>query len=188
MSQIIKDASQLFESPPDIIIFVYKVWQPIYDTIHQMQGNNVHFMKDIPSESQLMSLLEDTTSSLIVFDDYLREICDSKVASDFYSRFAHHCNCSSILITQLLGLEGKFKHTVLKNIHTFVLFGSPLDNYAVRSLGIKLGQCRKLMDIYNHCTSRPRGYVIVDLNPLTNRKFRYRSHILGSDDHCHIYT
>jgi hypothetical protein len=69
------------------------------------------------------------------------------------------------------------------NAHYIVLFKSPRDKQQISMLArqIKPGRVQEFMRSYEDATSRPHGYLMLDLKPTTDDQQRLKTNLLPSE-------
>ena len=108
---------------------------------------------------------------------------DSEV-SELFTKGSHHRNLSVVFITQNLFHQGKKMRTISLNAHYFVLFKNPRDAGQIRHLASQLfpGQTKYLIDAYKQATSKPHGYLLLDLTQSTPDNRRVLSDVLPHEE------
>ena len=94
----------------------------------------------------------------------------------WFTRKGHHRNASVVYITQNLFPQSKASRTFSLNAHYLVLFQSPRDKMKIKVLSNQL-QASHMIPAFNHATSKPHGYFLVDLKPTTPNYLRFRTDI-----------
>ena len=119
-----------------------------------------------------MSLKNNGTKYLLIFDDSCEEICNSKAFVDIATA-GRHRGRSKIYIKHNLFHQSKLGRDVeLQNIH-IVLFKSPRDVMQKTTLSTQLGLGSELVDWFRDATSVPFGHLLIDLSPRTYDRLRY---------------
>lgn len=145
----------LFSTPPDRIIYNYGVWQ---DSFHDM--TNVDFRKgvDIPE-------VDISQHTLIVFDDLMHEIVNSKDALDLFCLGSHHKNITIVLLLQNIYVQGKHAKSIMMNVHYMLVMNNARDIHQIKNLGRQLGMGSTVEEAYNDCMRQPYGYLLISLSP-----------------------
>lgn len=176
VSRLIK--SSIIQPVPQQVIWVYKHWQPIYDTL-----NSVSFVK--ATEGILGSIrerLNPQTRSILVLDDVMSLAAKGSDLSKLFTEGAHHLNCTVIYIVQNLFEKGN--RTASINTHYFVLFKNARDCSQIRSFASQLAptQVREVINLFEKTTAAPFSYLLVNCHPLTPEKYRFATGILPGED------
>ena len=132
---------------------------------------------------------EEPDCDILVIDDQMTDMADSKHMCDLFSKHSHHKKMSIFFIVQNLFFQGKHMRNIALNSHYLILTKSRRDISQVKRLGIQLfGKGDFFFDAYKKAVlDREYGYLFVDLSPSTDERFRLRSHILPSEYPISIY-
>jgi len=70
--------------------------------------------------------------------------------------------------------------TASLNCHYYILFRSYRDVLQIQTLGKQIfpGQLKYFMDVYNKATTQKYSYLLIDLNPHTDKTYQLRTNIL----------
>ena len=137
----------------------------------QKEIENLEFVQGVNFEF-IVSLKNNGTKYLLIFDDSCEEICNSKAFVDIATA-GRHRGLSTIYIKHNLFHQSKLGRDVeLQNTHIF-LFKSPRDVMQVTTLSTQLGLGSELVDWYRDATSVPFGHLLIDLSPRTDDRLRY---------------
>lgn len=119
---------------------------------------------------------------LIVIDDLMHRLND-KIA-DLFTAASHHCEVSVILILQNLFPRLKVMRDISLNAHYLILFRNARDASQVGCLGRQLypRNSQFLTDAYIKATSKPFGYLLIDLHPLTTEECRLRENLFPTEN------
>ena len=170
---------------PQGIVWVYGEWQPAYDKIRSIAGMpKVEFIKGF--DDGLYESINSTVRNLVVLDDQMEneEVhkgSGSRLAK-FFTQGSHHRNLTVIYVVQNLYHHSSSMRTVSLNSHYLVLFANPRDKTQVRTLAYQMypQNPRFLVDAFEDATSRPYGYLLLDLRPDTPSSVRVRTDIFNS--------
>jgi hypothetical protein len=74
-----------------------------------------------------------------------------------------------------------------------VLFKNPRDVTQVENLSRQIiqmypGRSKFLVEAFKDATAKPYGYLLIDLKPDTDEKFRVRANIFPNDDRQYVYV
>ena len=158
---------------PDRITWSYDVYQPIYGTI-----TGVNVVQGLPE----LDMLDPGEKHLIIIDDQMDDV-DQRV-SDLFTKYSHHKNLSVMLIVQNLFNKNKYHRTISLNTHYMVLFKNPRDQSQMRTLAQQMypHNMKRFVEAYEFATSRPHGYLLVDLKQTTPELLRLRSRIFPGEE------
>ena len=176
--KLISEAQELINPPPERIMYCYSMYQSIFDEFPQ-----VEFHEGLPDIAQFDGKLR----YLLILDDMMTQVNDS--VSDLFTRVSHHKNLSVIFLTQNIFHQSKQNRTMSLNSHYLVLFKNPRDAMQVATLGRQMfpGKAKFLIEAFVDATSKPFGYLLIDLKADTEQKFRIRTNIF-QDERQFVYV
>lgn len=94
-----------------------------------------------------------------------------------------------LFLTQNIFHNSKHTRTMSLNSHYIVLFKNPRDVGQVGVLGRQMFQNGKfLADAFRDATSRPYGYLLIDLKPNTDEQLRVRTNIFADESPQFVYV
>ena len=159
-----------FQPKFDKICFFYQHSQPLYDVMRK-EFENLEFVRGVNFEF-IVSVKNNGTKYLLIFDNSCEEICNSKAFVDIATA-GRHRGLSTIYIKHNLFHQSKLGRDVeIQNTH-IVLFKSPRDVMQVTTLSTQLGLGSEIVDWYRDATSVPFGHLLIDLSPRTDDLLRY---------------
>ena len=170
--KFINEAENLITPPPEKIIYCYSEYQPIFNEYPQ-----VTFSEGLPDLEQF----DGKQRTLLILDDLMSETNDS--VSNIFTKFSHHRNISVIYLTQNLFYKSKQSRTMSLNAHYIVLFKNPRDLLQVSTLSRQMfpGRGQFLVESFRDATAKPFGYLVLDLKPDTEEKYRIRTGIFPGE-------
>lgn len=184
VSKLIKHSHTMIKPPPREIIMCYSEWQPLYDTLPQVQ-----FHKGLID----VETLNADHPKLLILDD-LMELLVSKqgeVISKIFTKHCHHRNLSVVLITQNVFQKGPHMRNCQLNSHYKVLFKNPGDKTQINCLARQMypdkGQSKFMIDAFIDATAIRFGYLFVDLKQDTDDMLRLRTNIFP-DENTYVYV
>ena len=164
--------SQILQGPsihptPQRIIWLYKRWQPLYDTLLETVCPKIEFIKGIPSNLENDEFIDPQMCNIIVLDDLMSTCSKDRRINDLYTEGSHHRNLSVISISQNLYFNKD--PTQRRNCHYLALFNHPIDKQQVMTLARQMrpNDPQSVMRSFHEATSKPYGYLFVDLKQFT---------------------
>ena len=129
----------------------------------------IEFVKGIPANIEDEQFLNPAIRNLIGINDLMSEVSNDKRICDLFTKGSHHRNLSVICLVQNLYYQGKESCTMSLNSQYLVLFNNPRDQQQITVLArqMYLGQSEKFLSTYRMATSKPFGYLLIDLKPDT---------------------
>ena len=179
VKRLLELKTEMFSPPARKIIYFYGVWQSLFD---DMERNlDIVFHKGIPTSDSSTSLA-DGDHHIIVMDDLMDDVTNSKDTQNLFTRGSHHRNLTIIYLNQNMYCQGKSARTINLNTHYMVLMRNPRDVSQVSVLAKQTGLGKTLVEAYKECTDIPYGYLLVNLHPQNSFNFKLKSHIFPEED------
>ncbi|XP_011859145.1 PREDICTED: uncharacterized protein LOC105556661 [Vollenhovia emeryi] len=127
---------------------------------------------------------------LLIIDDLMRESSSSDAIVDLITKGSHHKNLSVILISQNLFHQGRGQRDISLNANYIVVFKNPRDRAQIRHLARQVSpdDPKFLEEAYYDATSRPHGYLLLDLKQSTPDEYRFRTCIFPDDATHYVYV
>ena len=176
LSRLLQYRDCMIEPPVERVIYSYKKWQPVFDT---MSGVEFHQGMDFK--------LDKSIPTLLIIDDQLQDCAIEKELVELFTVKAHHDNTSVIFVSQNLFHQSKAFRTAGLNAMYLFLFKSPRGSSQVAHLARQLcsgAKARELVSAYEEATERPYSYFMIDMRSDTDPVLRYRTHILPDEGTC----
>ena len=170
--------SSLIDPWPERIIWCFSQWQPVYDEL-QRRFPSMEFVHGIPDYLQEPRYIDSSKRNVIVFDDLMTEAkCDQRVA-DLFTKGSHHRNISVVYLTQNVFPQGKACRDIALNTQYLVLFNNPVDRQQVATLAKRIypNKSSIFMKRFEQATSKPYGYMLIDLKANTPEQDRLRENV-----------
>jgi hypothetical protein len=123
---------------------------------------------------------EQKGHKIVVLVDLMMDAADSLEIAHMTCVGSHHYNMTVIHLLQNGFQKGKSMRTASLNCHYFILFRSYRDVLQIQTLGKQIfpGQLKYFMDVYNKATTQKYSYLLIDLNPHTDKTYQLRTNIL----------
>lgn len=140
-------------------------------------AENVEVSQEIPDSFESVS-----ENSLIIIDD-LMTAAYTKGICDLFTKGSHHKNISVILITQNVFHQGKYCRDISLNCKYLVLFKNPRDKSQIFPLARQIypENPTALVKVYKEATSKPFGYLFLDLTQTANDIVRFQTDIFNEN-------
>ena len=182
VKSLLENVQKTISPPPQRIIWCYGQRQTSYfDMMRTMPG--IEFNQGIPEDIDNADYLDVSQRNLIVLDDLMAQSGKDKRIADLFTKGSHHRNLSIIYIVQNIFHQGKEMRNISLNAHYIVLLSSPRDKQQISMLArqINPGKVQEFMRSYDDATSRPHGYLMLDLKPTTDDQQRLKTNVLPGD-------
>ena len=170
--KFISESQDLITPPPEKIIYCYGEYQEIFNNYP-----HVTFIEGLPDISQF----DGKQRTLVILDDLMTETNDS--VSNIFTKVSHHRNVSVVYLSQNLFYKSKQNRTMSLNAHYMVLFKNPRDAVQVATLARQMypGRSKFLAEAFKDATDKAYGYLLIDLKPDTEEKYRIRTNIFPGE-------
>lgn len=174
---LIQNLSNLAVVAPTFIIYIYKVWQPVFD---EMNNVNV-FLQDGESIDSRIKSYANGQPILVIFDDLI----SSKFLNDIAPLFtvdARHLNISLIFLSQRLYVNDEHFRQISQNCDYFIVFKNPRNLSEIRTLAQQITPgSLHLTSIYREATKDPFSYLFINLTQEAQTEVKFVSHLLDRD-------
>lgn len=172
------------------ILFYYGEWQEAYRALqHEMTTRcKLEFREGLPRPEDYSN--DPLCPKLLIIDDLMRESSSCEVIVDLFTKGSHHKNLSVILISQNLFHQGRGQRDISLNANYIVVFKNPRDRAQIRHLARQVypDDPKFLQEAYYDATSRPHGYLLLDLKQSTPDEYRFRTCIFPNDPRHYAYV
>ena len=123
------------------------------------------FVQGIPEQLNDETFIDSRYPSLIVIDDLMRDVTNSKDVCELFVEGRHHRNISVACIMKNAFSRGKKNRTISINSQYVVLFKNPRDQLVPMTFARQMypNNTKKCMKKYTEATKRPYGYLFIDL-------------------------
>ena len=147
---------------------------------------DIEFVQGMPQPEKIKDIFNGH-HYLICLDDLQHEVSNSKEVERLFTQLSHHSNLSVIYLNQNLFYQGKCARTLNLNTAYTVLMRNPRNTQQVALLGRQLGMGSLLKEAYQDATNKPFGYLVIDLSPKGEEKYRLRTNVFSSEAPVIVY-
>lgn len=121
--------------------------------------------------------------NLIVLDDLMHEVLQSKTAELLFTQGCHHRKLSVIFVTQNIYGQGKSARTIALNCWYMVLFKNIRGTSLIQTLGqLFPGRSNVLTESFKDAKKEPFGHLLTDLTPPGLDEYRLRTKLFPDED------
>ena len=161
----------MIQPPPEKIVWL--------GTPITMEG--VEFHSDIPEDIEDKFNSED--NNLLIIDDLMTQCHSDERMTRLFSVGSHHKNLSIVFIIHNLFHQGREMRNMSLNSHYIILLKNPRDSQQIATLARQIypADWRFLVEAYEEATSKPHGYLVLDLKPDTPDMLRIRTAIFPDE-------
>lgn len=176
---LLRQKEALFSPPPKKVLYAYAEWQDKFDWMQEVIPD-IEFHQGLPSASFMDDWSSDNEPQALILDDLMTSIASSAEMVQLYTVKCHHRQITTMTLQHSLYPPGKHSKTLSLNVNYFVLFRNQRDLLQIQCFGRQCfpNNSKYFMDSYNKATSEPYGFLVVDLDPRSDKKYQLRSHIL----------
>lgn len=166
--------------PPERIVWLYKRWQPLYAVIQSTVYTKVEFIQGIPLDLDQDSFIDPKTRNLVILDDLMSTTSKDSRINELFMEGSHHRTLSVIAINQNLSYNKD--PTQRRNCHYMVFFNNTVDKQQILTLSRQMypENPQHLLRHFKEATSKPYGYLLIDLKPTTPEHLRMRTNIMNT--------
>jgi len=170
--RLIDQIDKMIDPVPSKVMYCYGEYQPIFENYP-----NVIFNDGLPDITQF----DGRQPLLLILDDLMDATNES--VSAIFTKISHHRNISVIYVTQNLFCKNKHARTISLNSHYIVLFKNPRDvtQFATLARQMYSKQWAFAVEAFRDATEAPFGYLLIDMRPDTDEKYRLRTNIFPGE-------
>ena len=170
------------------MLYCYDHWQPRLDRMKKQSKEQ--FYKGLPPEGALAKWFKPQDHGLLILDDLMEESGNDKRILDLFTKDSHHRGITALHLTQDLFPPGKFAKTINRNAHDAICFKSPQDKTGIRNLlpQVYPEKWCNVLTLFLRLTARPFGYLMLDLHPASDDRFRIWSHLTKREGKPKVHT
>ena len=138
---------------------------------------DIEFIEGLPNGK----ILEGKKKTLVIIDDLMNET--DKSVSNLFTKGSHHHDLSVLHLVQNLFDKNKHTRTISLNAHYLFLFKNPRDASQITHLAKQMypGHVHYLQEVFADATSKPYGYLLIDLKQETPEHLWLRTNIMPGD-------
>ena len=111
--------NKLLEPFPSRILYLYSDWQQEFDNLLEAVPE-ITFQRGFPDK--LMDSFSPHSTNLLILDDQMSKVGDTKELADLFTKGSHHRNLTIIYIVQNLFDKGKSMRTASLNAQYLIMF------------------------------------------------------------------
>ena len=124
----------VFLPTPTKLIYHYGLWQNRFTEV-EASDSKFEFVEGLPTHNDLPAAPSGTTHTVMVINDLMEEVSNSKTAMDIFTKHSHHRNMTVLFLVQKLYGRTHNTRVISQNAHIMVLFKNPRDASSVQTLG-----------------------------------------------------
>ena len=181
VSRLLEDPGRYFQQgPPRALHYCYGAWQPGFEPLKK---RGIHFHEGIPQTTDLDTWYPPE-GGVLILDDLMEEGGNDKRVLDLFTKHSHHRHITVLCLCQDLFSPGKYAKTKSRNAHYVVAFKNPRDQLGIRHPTYWCDALR----VYEDVTQRPYGYLMFDLHPASDDRYRLFANLLKGEGWTRTFT
>ena len=151
--------------------------------------DGIQFHRGLPDPLHLTQWFGRTLGGVLVLDDLMDRGTRQTRVGFVHQRFPssqHH----RAVFTQDLFPPGKCSKTINRNAHYIVAFKNPRDQTGIRTILLQAfpDRWRQVLRQFKRVTSRPFGYLMLDVHPASDDRYRLCSHLTPREGKAQVHT
>jgi len=160
------------------IIWCYSERTAVHDRELSKISNNIRLNKGVPENFE-----NKNGKPCLIIVDVLLDVVYSNNVCNLFTKDTHHRNISVILIIQNLFHQGQFCRDISLNAKYLVLLENVRDINQFMCMYRQLHHKgpNKLYNAYQNATTKPHGYLVLDLAQDTDDRLRFRTYIFPDE-------
>lgn len=177
IDRILRNINQMCNVQFDEIIYCYSYWQDLFTNL--LRDNICKFHQGLPTIEDFEN--KQSKPRLIILDDLMAQANDE--VTDLFTKSSHHLNISVFFLSQNLFFKSKGSRDMSLNTNYFVCFKNPRDQTQFKYLARQVypQSPQFLQESYEDSTSKPHGYLLLDLKQSTPDKYRFSTNIFPGE-------
>lgn len=181
--RFLKQLRHMYTEPPVHTLYCYGIYQPLFDEMER-EIPNFSTKQGLPTVEELEEYTKDRQHRLIIIDDLMHEVVQNQNMELVFTRGCHHKYISVIFITQNLFPRGKHARAIALNTFYMVLKKNIRDISQAAIFGRQLypGKVKGFLKAYNDALSSEQGYLVVDMSPHADDRYRLRTRVFPGED------
>ena len=180
--KMIEQSDQLFTQPIKKIMYCYGMYQDMFEKMDS-SIKNLYLHAGLPTRETINDFTADKEHTMVVLDDLQQEMAKDPQMEKLFTQLAHHLNISVVFMGNNLFYKN-FSRTITVNLHVMIIFRNARDAQQIRCLARQLYPLKseEFINAYLDSTSKPYGYLVVDLSPSACEQLRLRTDIFVGEN------
>jgi len=170
-----------YNGRPDRVLYCYSRIQDKYLELERdIKRLTLH--EGLPSLEYITNLSQPNSELLIVLDDLIFDVVNSKEIATLFTS-GRHFNTSVIFITQNLLEKGTHSRTISINSCYIILFRNIRDSNQVVRFASQIypRQTKEFMQVYRDVMKKPFRYLVLDTHPFSANDYRIRTKVFPEE-------
>lgn len=179
VKKLINHCEYIFDENIEEIIYCL----PTQLNFEKSFNRHVEIFEGVPD----LDIFKDNKNRILVLDDLMTHQNNDFI--DLFTRISHHNNVTVIYLTQNLFNSKKGSRDITLNAHYIVFFKNPRDKNQISYLARQVfpENQKYLQEAFMDATSKPHGYLMLDLTQEAKEDYRLRTNILPDDTPRNVF-
>ena len=188
VQDLLLNLNNFSSEPPKKIIFIYAIWQPVYDKMKADGLVDVFVQDNSELESQLTNYMTGE-EVLFIFDDMINSK-NINYISDLFMIQGRHKNVSLVFISQQGFRNDDAFRSISNNTNYMILMKNDRNILEIQNLAKQItpGPQPLMMQIYRKATADAYSYLFINFTNECRRETKYLSHLFDEDDVVPTYV
>ena len=151
--------------------------------------DGIQFHRGLPHPGHLTKWFGKTRGGVLVLDDLMEEGGQDKHVLDLFTKDSHHRN-NTVLYLPFFFPPRKFSKMINRNAHYIMAFKNPRDQTGIRTILLQAfpNSWCQVLKLFKHVTSRPFGYLMLDVHPASDDHYQLWSHLTPREGQAQVHT
>ena len=172
--RLVDNVEEMIEPPPAIICYCYGQFQAIFSNYPQVAFHEG--LRELEDEA-----FDGLQPTLMIVDDLMAET--NQLVAKIFTKISHHRHINVLYLTQNVFDKNKHNRTTSLNARCLIVFKNVCDGTQFATLSRQMYQHWSRFAIEAHADAMcvRYGYLLVDLKPNQEARFRLRMNILPGE-------
>lgn len=182
--KILLESDDLYDLGVKRILYCYSEFQPLFEQM-ESEMNNISFHMGLPSAEYIEEFVGEGGHNIVVLDDLTNKVLASEDMMQLFCVSSHHKMLSVILLSQNVFSSGKHARTIALQSHYLVALKSLRDQMQLAYISRQIypGKSKLIPEVFADIMKMDKyPYLVIDLAPHSDDRFRLRTHIFKGDD------
>ena len=160
----------MFTQPVASILYCYGMYQEFFNTMREDPSIScpICFQEGLPTQQEIDNMY-DKHFHIIVLDDLMEKIVKSADMQELFTKYCHHKNITTIMVSQNAFQKGPNACTISLNTHIHILFANKRDKSQVGIFAHQLFHSKRkkkhFLDVYDEHMKNRFTYLAINCTP-----------------------
>ena len=183
MRKLVEYGDKLFTIPPSRYIWLYNIFQPLYENIVSASNGKLTFDQGLPTRADIETWAKGEPHLVILCDDLYHLLINSKDILDMFVLLSHHLCITFVASSHNVFMGGRFSKTITLNL-SYILCFRLNNRLQLSTLATQLfchqKNAKNFVQAYDECMLEDQfSPLIIDLCPQSKHsELRIRKDVL----------